>query len=148
MQREAGQQPVLAEPPPARPTLCCRPRWTPTAASTKPSEENAGTPVGQGVRAGGRTAGFEPATPCSQSQFGRCCHLRGWGAAQVGAGWWLSVVVRSGPFRTAVNGTLVARPSRTTPDTQSRRWLHPDRRVRPVLGDNGLVGKPSQTRGS
>jgi hypothetical protein len=63
----------------------------------------------------------------------------------VGAAWWLSVVVRSGPFRTAVNGTLVARPSRTTPDTQSRRWLHPDRRVRPVLGDNGLVGKPLQT---
>jgi hypothetical protein len=55
------------------------------------------------------------------------------------------VVVRSGPFRTAVNGTLVARPARTTPDTQSRRWLHPDRRVRPVLGDNGLVGKPLQT---
>jgi len=30
---------------------------------------------------------------------------------------WLSVVVRSGPFRTAVNGTLVARPSRMTPST-------------------------------
>jgi hypothetical protein len=67
------------------------------------------------------------------------------GCGAGGAAWWLSVVVRSGPFRTAVNGTLVARPSRTTPDTQSRRWLHPDRRVRPVLGDNGLVGKPLQT---
>jgi hypothetical protein len=60
------------------------------------------------------TAGFEPATPCSQSQFGRCCHLRGRGTAQVEAASSLSVVVRSGPFRTAVNGTLVARPARIT----------------------------------
>jgi hypothetical protein len=50
-------------------------------------------------------------TPCSQSQFGRCCHLRGWGTSQVEAASWLSVVVRSGPVMTAVNGTLVARPS-------------------------------------
>jgi hypothetical protein len=87
------------------------------------------------------TAGFEPATPCSQSQIGRCCHPRGWGTAPVEAASRLSVVVRSGPFRTAVNGTLVARPSRMTPGTRSRRWLHPDRRVRPVLGDHRLVGK-------
>jgi hypothetical protein len=53
----------------------------------------------------------------------------------------LSVVVRSGPFRTAVNGTLVARPSRMMPGTRPRRWLHPDRRVRPVLGDHRLVAK-------
>jgi hypothetical protein len=53
-------------------------------------------------------------TPCSQSQFGHCCHLRGRGTAQAEAASWLSVVVRSGPFRTAVNGTLVARPARMT----------------------------------
>jgi hypothetical protein len=34
--------------------------------------------------------------------------------AQVEAALVLSVVVRSGPVRTAVYGTLVARPSRTT----------------------------------
>jgi len=33
----------------------------------------------------------------------------------------LSVVVRSGPVRTAVNGTLVARPVRMTPGTPWRR---------------------------
>jgi hypothetical protein len=42
----------------------------------------------------------------------------------------LSVVVRSGPFKTAVNSTLVARPSMMT-GARPRRWLHPDRRVRP-----------------
>jgi hypothetical protein len=61
------------------------------------------------------TAGFEPATPCSQSQFGRTHHLRRCGVAQVGAAWVLSVVVRWAPIRTAVNGTLVARPPRMTP---------------------------------
>jgi hypothetical protein len=55
-----------------------------------------------------------PATPCSQGQIGRCCDLRGRGTAQVEATSWLSVVVRSGPFKTAVNGTLVARPVRMT----------------------------------
>jgi hypothetical protein len=60
---------------------------------------------------------------------------------QVDAASWLSVVVRSGPFRTAVNGTLVARPSRMTPSTRSRWWLHLDRRVSFLLGDHRLVGK-------
>jgi hypothetical protein len=58
--------------------------------------------------------GLEPTTPCLQSQIGRCCHLRGRGMAQVEAASWLSVVVCWVPVRTVVNGTLVARPVRTT----------------------------------
>jgi hypothetical protein len=54
-------------------------------------------------------------TPCSQSQIGFCCHLRGWRTALVEADSALSVVVRSCPVGTAVNGTLVARPPRMTP---------------------------------
>jgi hypothetical protein len=50
-----------------------------------------------------------------QSQIGQLRHLQRCDAAQVGAGSALSVVVRSGSFRTAVNGTLVARPPRMTP---------------------------------
>jgi hypothetical protein len=46
------------------------------------------------------------------SQFGRDRHLRMPDGAQVEAAWALSVVVRWGPVRTAVNGTLVARPVR------------------------------------
>jgi hypothetical protein len=46
---------------------------------------------------------------------GRCCHLRGRGTAQVEAASLLSVVVRSGPVETVVNGTLVARPPGLTP---------------------------------
>jgi hypothetical protein len=57
---------------------------------------------------------LDQSTTCSQSQIGRRCHLQGWGMAQVEAASQLSVVVRSGPFRTAVNGTLVARPARMT----------------------------------
>ena len=55
----------------------------------------------------------------------------------------MSVVVRSGPVVTAVNGTLVARLVRMTwhPLAPS---VHRDRRVRPVLGDYCLVGKPPQ----
>jgi hypothetical protein len=60
------------------------------------------------------TAGFEPATPCLQSQIGLCCHLRGWRTALVEAALALSVVARSGPLRTLVNGTVVARPVRLT----------------------------------
>jgi hypothetical protein len=55
------------------------------------------------------------ATSCSQSQFGQDHHLRRRKAAQVAVAVALSVVVRWRPFRTAVNGTLVARPLRTTP---------------------------------
>src|SRR5215213_10393979 len=85
--------------------------------------------------------GLEPTTPCLQSQFGRCCHLREWGPALVEHAAGLSVVVCWGPFRTAVNGTLVARPLRTTPSNSSCLRFHPDCRVRPVLGDHRLVGK-------
>jgi hypothetical protein len=59
----------------------------------------------------------------------------------------LSVVVRWGPFRTLVNGTLVARPVRATL-VQLWRWLDRDRRVRPVLGKHRIVGKPRRRRGS
>jgi len=65
------------------------------------------------TRPKGRTAlrAGTKATFCSQSQFGHCCHLRGWGTARVEAALWLSVVVCSGPLRAVVNGTLVARPA-------------------------------------
>jgi hypothetical protein len=53
----------------------------------------------------------------------------------------LSVVVRSGPVVTAGNGTLVARLARMTWHTLAPS-VHRDRRVRPVLGDYCLVGKP------
>ena len=55
----------------------------------------------------------------------------------------LSVVVRSGPVVTAVNGTLVARLAGMTWHTLAPS-VHRDRRVRPVLGDYCLVGKLPQ----
>jgi hypothetical protein len=61
------------------------------------------------------TAGFEPATPCSQSQFGQDCDLRRERTVQVEEASALSVIVRSGPVKTAVNGTVVARPPRMSP---------------------------------
>jgi len=61
---------------------------------------------------------YAPAvTPCSQSQIGRDRYLQRRGMAQVEAVTVLSVVVRLGPVKTAVNGTLVARPPRTIPGT-------------------------------
>jgi hypothetical protein len=59
------------------------------------------------------TAGFEPATPCSQSQIGQDCHLRRHGAALVERTMALSVVVRWKPVMTVVSGTLMARPAST-----------------------------------
>jgi hypothetical protein len=53
-------------------------------------------------------------TPCSQSQIGPVRHLRRSLPSQVEAAVALSMVVRWGPVRTAVNGTLVARPARAT----------------------------------
>ena len=53
-------------------------------------------------------------TPCSQSQIGQDRHLQRHEAAQVDAASALSVIVRWRPARTAVNGTLVARPPRMT----------------------------------
>jgi hypothetical protein len=53
-------------------------------------------------------------TPCLQSQIGRGDHLWTLAMAQVMAAVGLSVAVCWGPARTGVNGTLVARPARTT----------------------------------
>ena len=60
------------------------------------------------------TAGFEPATPCSQSQIGQGLYLGQGRTAQLGPDLALSVVVRWKPVMTVVNGTLVARPASTT----------------------------------
>jgi hypothetical protein len=51
-------------------------------------------------------------TACLQSQIGHCHHLQGQGVAQIVGVVALSVVVLSEPARTALNGTLVARPVR------------------------------------
>ena len=58
--------------------------------------------------------GPDAATPCLQSQIGQDGYLGSWGAAQLTAVGVLSVVVRSEPVVTVVNGTLVARPVRAT----------------------------------
>jgi hypothetical protein len=52
--------------------------------------------------------------PCSQSQIEQDHFLWIWATTQVGNALALSVVVRWGPVRTAVTGTLVARPPRMT----------------------------------
>jgi hypothetical protein len=57
---------------------------------------------------------LEPTTPCLPSQFERGLDLGNHGSPQVDATVVLSVRVRWGPVMTAVNGTLVARPVRTT----------------------------------
>lgn len=54
-------------------------------------------------------ASLDQSTTCLQSQIGRHRYLRRRGTAQVEAGVVLSVVIRSGPVATGVNGTLVAR---------------------------------------
>jgi hypothetical protein len=59
--------------------------------------------------AGKTSASLDRPTPCLQSQIGRDRHLRRQETAQAVGVVVLSVVVRSGPFRTAVNGTVVAR---------------------------------------
>jgi hypothetical protein len=53
-------------------------------------------------------------TTCLQSQIGQAAYLRRQGNLQVEATEALSVGVRWGPVRTSVNGTVVARPARTT----------------------------------
>jgi hypothetical protein len=88
--------------------------------------------------------GLEPTTPCLQSQIGGGRHLRGWKAAQVEGAVALSVVVRSGPIMTAVNGTVVARPEDNL-GKACRCWVHLDHRVRAVRGNHGCMGKPLQT---
>jgi len=61
------------------------------------------------------TARFEPATSCLQSQFEQDRYLGRRESAQLMAIVMLSVAVQEGPVMTAVNGTLVARPVRSTP---------------------------------
>jgi hypothetical protein len=53
-------------------------------------------------------------TPCSQSRIGQDGYLGSWRAAQLTAVGVLSMVVRSEPVVTVVNGMLVARPVRAT----------------------------------
>jgi hypothetical protein len=65
------------------------------------------------------------ATPCLQSQFGQGRYLAMRRTAQVMVVVGLSVVVRCGPVRTAVNGTVVARPVRMIHGTPWRRWFQP-----------------------
>ena len=55
----------------------------------------------------------------------------------------LSVVVRSGPIMTAVNGTVVARPEDNLGKPVAA--VHLDHRVRGVRGNHGCMGKPLQT---
>ena len=57
---------------------------------------------------------MQPSTPCLQSQIGQDRYLRRRRTAQVEAALVLSVIIPWGPVRTAVNGTVVARPARTT----------------------------------
>jgi hypothetical protein len=92
-------------------------------------------------------ASLDHPTTCSQSQIGQDHYLVWPRTAQVEAASALSVVVRWEPVRTAVTGTLVARPPRTTP-VPVAPLAHLDRRVRPALDDQrsrgqeprGLVG--------
>jgi hypothetical protein len=80
-------------------------------------------------------------TSCLQSQFGRDRYLRRCEGAQVDAASALSVVVGWGPVRTAVNGTLVARPAWVTPVSGCAVGFTLTVGVRPVFGDHRLVGK-------
>ena len=57
---------------------------------------------------------MQAATPCLQSQIGQDRHLGNQRTTQLTATLVLSVAVRSGPVVTGVNGTLVARRTRTT----------------------------------
>ena len=59
-------------------------------------------------------ASLGQATPCLQSQIGRGRHLARLRTAQVMAAVGLSVGVRLQPLASVVNGTVVARPVRTT----------------------------------
>jgi hypothetical protein len=62
---------------------------------------------------------------------------------QVEAASWLSVIVRRTPFRTAVNGTLMAQPVRMT--LVHRGVIGSP--LRPVLDDHRLVARARRTRG-
>ena len=87
-------------------------------------------------------------TPCSQSQIGQDHYLLWQRTAQVEAASALSVVVRWELVRTAVTGTLVARPVRTT--WYSLAPLAPTLGVGegPSSATDRYVGKPRRRRGS
>jgi hypothetical protein len=88
------------------------------------------------------TAGFEPATPCSQSQIGQGLYLGQGRTAQLGPDLALSVVVRCRPVMIVVNGTIVARPAGEDDVREAWPCGHQlDRRVRLDPGDVCLVGK-------
>jgi hypothetical protein len=87
--------------------------WLAAACSAQPSEGPSATLLSREFGLVVEMMGLEPTIPCLQSQIERCCYLRGWGMAQVGAASWLPVIVRWAPVRTAMNGTVVARPART-----------------------------------
>ena len=103
------------------------PVWsrTPLALRSSATRDRSAGRVRQG------DASLDKLITCSQSQIGRCCHLRGWRTAQLAAALWLSVVVRSGTVQDCCECHAVARPSKMTLGTRSHRWFHPDRRVRP-----------------
>ena len=112
-------------------------------AATEPKQHRSARDQRKGTGSGGddgtRTRGLLLAKP---DWGGR--HLRSWGAAQVEGAVALSVVVRSGPIMTAVNGTVVARPEDNL-GKACRCWVHLDHRVRAVRGNHGCMGKPLQT---
>jgi hypothetical protein len=60
----------------------------------------------------------------------------------------VTVTVRWIPLVTAAYGTQVARPGRTTRLAPEGDGSQLDPRVRPVGGDDCLVGKPRRRRGS
>jgi hypothetical protein len=80
-------------------------------------------------------------TPCSQSQIGQDSHLRRHGTAQAKGPSVLSVVVRWGPFGTAVNGTLVARPAEQRCSHLAATAPSSPRRGGPSSVTHRLVGK-------
>ena len=59
----------------------------------------------------------------------------------------LTVADRYIPLVTAAYGTRVARPARTTTLPPGGDGSQLDRRVRPALGDDCIVGKPRRRRG-
>jgi hypothetical protein len=92
--------------------------------------------------------GLEPTTPCLQSQIGQVRCLGRRGSALVEAALALSVVVRSGPVRTAVNGTLVARPVRMFWIRCGATGSHLDRRVRLTPATVASLASRCRRRGS
>ena len=83
------------------------PCWPATPTRSTPRRADSG--VGSAGRARARSIRSRPSDPLLPKPDQGHRDLRSWGAAQVDGAVALSVVVRSGPAETAVNGTLVAR---------------------------------------